>query len=364
LDTGKDGGRAGNKNDLLAEFSATIVNTGSKQEPKLSFERVSRMDHYPTDFPKTEVRKTPEGEPLSYTPTWKTPHFLLAFAAASGTTDSFRILIRGDAGEREGYIYEIGFKVLVSGKVFHDSSKMSMTLDCTGYLSHNCVQAAKMFMADHQEMVVKRSMGLNYGSDFNAPSLEVDKIGYDLKVTSCIGYQLDSVGTGHSKTMAEADWKRIRSFMVEGRGTTIFKGYEDAGWEGLYYNPDVVHAADRDQEHPYSYSTAKKQSKYYGIKVVDCIINYNPNSIYEDGEEIPATSRTPKDLIKTAKLKTIPFGVMLARGGRHTAMIMSGRVYEVHYSQGPRDLNLYGSTDFETEWPWYSGIIMVPPGHW
>jgi hypothetical protein len=364
LDSGKDGGKAGNKNDVLAEFSATIVNTGSKEEPKLAFDRVARTDTLPTDFPIAEVRNSPEGETLSYAPDWKTPHFMLNFATASGSGTSFRILIRGDAGEREGYVYEIGIKVLTSGRIFFDSAKTPTALDCSDFLSHNCVQASKMFMADHQEMVVQRSMGLNYGSDFKKPSLQVDMAGYDLKVTSCIGYQLDAAGMGHAKTMAEADWKKIKSFMVQGKGTTIFKGYEDAGWEGLYYNPDVNHAADRDQEHSYSYSTAKKHSKYYGIKVVDCIINYNPNSIYEDGTDIPPASRTPKESTKVTKLGKVPFGVMLARGGRHTAMILSGRVYEVHYSQGPRDLDLYGSTDFETEWPWYSGIIMVPPGHW
>jgi hypothetical protein len=364
LDSGKEGGRAGNKNDLLAEFSVTVVNSGSKKEPKLVFEKVSRTDHFPTDFPKAEVRKTPEGEELSYAPTWKTPHFLLTFATASGTTDSFRIFIRGDVGEREGYVYEIGFKVLVSGKVFFDSFKMSMTLDCTGFLSHNCVQATKMLMADHQEMVVKRGIGLRFGSDCDYPDLPADRKKFHLSVTSCITYQLEAAALGHEKTAANLDWLQIKSSMRDGKGTFLFKGYAKAGWIGLYYNPDTENPADGEQEHPASYRIGGKAGTYYDVPVTDCIIDYVPTTVRDDGTPVPAANITKRVNDKLDKLKKVPFGVILARGGMHTAILMLGRVYEVHWKKGPRDLELYESCDFETEWQWLSGMIMVPPGSW
>ena len=364
LDSGKDGGKAGNKNDLLAEFSATIVNTGSKQEPKLAFENVSRTDTLPTELPKAEIRKSPEGDILSYTPDWKTPHFMLTFATASGSSNPFRILMRGDAGEREGYAYEIGFKVLIANRAVFDSSKMPLSLDCSDYLAHNCVEGALTQMRDHQELVVKRGIGLRYGSDCEYTDLEADKTSYKITSSDCITYQTEAAALGHEKSLANMDWIRIKSHMKSGKGTLLFKGYVEAGWIGLYYNPDIKHPADRDDEHPASYRSVAKMGKYYDIPVTDSVVNYSPTLVYDDGAAILPAEVTAKDAVNLEKLKKVPFGVMIVRGGRHTAILMKGKVYEVHWKKGPRDLDLYGVSDFETEWEWLSGMIMVPPGKW
>lgn len=371
LDAGKDKSKAGSKNDLLAEFTSGVTNTGTKDAPKLVFEKVSRVDSLSSALPPSETRKTPEGEILSFSPDWKTPHFMLTFATATGSSSTFRILIRGDAGEREGYVYEIGFKVLLAGKVVFDSSKMATTLDCTEYLldcteylSHNCVQAAKMLMADHQEMVVKRGIGLRFGSDCDYADLPADRKKFQLAVTSCITYQLESAALGHAKSGANPDWMQIKTSMVNGKGTYLFKGYAKAGWIGLYYNPDSKNPADGDQEHPASHRIVSKTGMYYDVPVSDSILDYVPTTMLDNGTPIAPANQTKRVTDKLDKLKKVPFAVILARGGLHTAILMQGRVYEVHWKKGPRDLELYESSDFETEWPWLSGMIMVPPGSW
>lgn len=79
---------------------------------------------------------------------------------------------------------------------------------------------------------------------------------------------------------------------------------------------------------------------------------------------IPVADRTAKDLTGTNKLRGVPYGVLVARGGKHTAIVMYGLVYEAHWESGPKDMYLYGHKDMEKEWDWYSGLIMVPPGFW
>ncbi len=64
------------------------------------------------------------------------------------------------------------------------------------------------------------------------------------------------------------------------------------------------------------------------------------------------------------ELKQIPFGLVLARGGKHAAVISYGEVYEVHLEREPLDKELIDVKDFKTQWPWLSGVIMVPPDNW
>jgi hypothetical protein len=361
-DAGQDKGRPSSKNDLLATFQAEVINYGTMMAPKLAFDKVVRTDYFPSMLPPESPRISAEGHPLAFEPNFKLPHFKVCLATKAGKSPEFLVLIKGDPGERESYVYEIIFEIMVARKVVFSSATMPAFLDCKNFLNHNCIRAALMQIVDHREMVNTRGVGLRYGSDCTEPTLTTDKAAYKLSVTSCIDFLLEATALGHEKSLAKADWKRIRSFMREGKGTLLFKGFEEAGWIGLYYNPDIHNSSDKLREHSFSYEMVQKHAKYYDLKVRASIINYRPTKTFDDG--MSPKSVTPLDSSHVAKLKGVPFGVLVAKGGRHTALIMSGVVYEVHWEMSARDVDLYTATDFEADWPWLSGLIMVPPGFW
>ncbi|RME74119.1 MAG: hypothetical protein D6776_05840 [Planctomycetota bacterium] len=63
------------------------------------------------------------------------------------------------------------------------------------------------------------------------------------------------------------------------------------------------------------------------------------------------------------KLKKVPFFFGLARGGMHTFVGQNGRVNEFHWTSMPDNPDAIEERPLP-EFPWNSGVIMVPPGTW
>jgi hypothetical protein len=135
-------------------------------------------------------------------------------------------------------------------------------------------------------------------------------------------------------------------------------------WTGIYYNPDVSHPRDGDVEHPYSYYKKVVLSKqYYTIPISYWVIDYKPtpniNPNYKTFSGIGGSKDpTKKDESQLDMLKKITFAVGVSRGGKHTWLYSSGKVYEVHWDEIGADL--YEASNFE-EYPWLSGALVVPP---
>ena len=70
-----------------------------------------------------------------------------------------------------------------------------------------------------------------------------------------------------------------------------------------------------------------------------------------------------EDLTGVEQLKKVPFFFGLARGGTHTFVGQNGRVNEFHWDRNPDDKTAIEERPL-TEFPWNSGILMVPPGSW
>ncbi len=231
--------------------------------------------------------------------------------------------------------------------------------------------------------------------------------------TDCLEWCIFNISRAFGQAGMEKDWIMIKTAALEkslknptqvNYGVKGIIGTELAkvlivkeGWIGLYYNPDTLLPGDKPAfipsmpkknsvyfedwkskyymwtEHSVSYVTAKKQKVYKGIPVSDFIIDYRPTSKLwdldnrdDDGnyKDIPVVSPTISKTDKVNRLKKVPFGFLLARGGRHAALISYGKVYEVHYTAEPWSEKLIEVKDFETEWGWFSGIIIVPPKSW
>jgi len=250
-------------------------------------------------------------------------------------------------------------------------------------------------------------VGTHYGTRYSAaadPSYATvtafnnDVTKYGLKPSNCIKYLVEAAQIGHEKTGAPNDWRSIKRYMKDEDGTTLAKGLEKWGWTGLFISPDTAHPRDLDwnktrwrknhHAHTYRYAQGRggRKGRYKGLVVEDLIIDYFPTKKYFywdpasyptfpagvpsagplNGRDIAPANRTAEQTVKLRKLERIPFGLINVVGGYHTAVIVDGDVYEVHYAKGPKDAKLYDARGFKT-WEdgfWGDGIIHVPATYW
>jgi hypothetical protein len=175
------------------------------------------------------------------------------------------------------------------------------------------------------------------------------------------------------------DWEAIWKHVTDSRGDLLAKGLIQNGWYAYYYNPDVNHPNDdgplgskeyKDaSEHTFSFEKAKKDKTYYEIPIEGNIINYYPTTISKNPGfrqvinfiRMPSTV-TPKQTV-SSKITSSPFGFVLARGGKHTALFLKGKIFELHWDVGPwrpSTHSLFDISDFVGHWPWNSGILLFP----
>jgi hypothetical protein len=137
------------------------------------------------------------------------------------------------------------------------------------------------------------------------------------------------------------------------KGLDLMKALQEEGWRGGYFNPDVNHPADADDEHPYSHYLAKEKGTYYGMEVDPALIFTNYRPAY--------SSETERDESVTAALENIEFAVLAARGGSHMAVLVKGQVYEVHWGAAASSVNVI-THEALVDWNWLSGGLLLPPG--
>ena len=174
------------------------------------------------------------------------------------------------------------------------------------------------------------------------------------KITSCIGYVLDILAQTFASVGKSADWDRVRRKAYQQSGASGIKGTElmkvlqsELGWTGVFWAPDTKSG---DGENDYSARKAKSQGTYYGIKV-------DKDKLVTD--YAPTNGRTAEsDAI--SRLRRVKFGVMAAQGGSHVTMILSGHVFEVHWSETSDSHNLFEDAGDLSTWGWGSGAIVMP----
>ncbi len=391
MEIDKDG-----KNDLLAEFESAIGKGGSFNYGKFLPDRTTRTDSENHILPSPEIINDSTGNSLPVPLEFKPAYFSLKLW---GIQTPFIILMKGDKGEIEDSVFEIGISILMDGAEIFNSFKMPVLVDCNNLLGENCINAALFFKRNHDSLLNSRGVGTHFGNkypyfeqmngsaDYSADpnfsdtiykKFKSDKTKYQLKTTSCIDYVKESMSLGFSKTGFGKDWEKIWKKVTKGRGDLLAAALVEYGWEAYYYNPDVFHPVDDGPpnteesklatEHTYSYMVAQKSKIYYGVKLKGTITNYFPSSITNQ-----LSVRNVKQFFRKPSSETVqknidsqilkkPFGLIIARGGKHTAMFSQSKVFEVHWDISPwlDSPCLFSVCDFVREWPWNSGIIVFP----
>lgn len=229
-------------------------------------------------------------------------------------------------------------------------------------------QSIAMRMQQHTESIEKTGVGTYYGDHSSFKSMDANakkewiaanaKPGTTPptpKESSCIGWAMENVGAAYAAAGKSARWKEIQAHVVANgsKGTELAKELKKDGWEAVYWNPDAKNPDDGNAEHSFSAVQVARGNGYYGIKVDHTVQNYRPT----------AGKSTTEDQTGTAKLDKVPFFFGLAKGGMHTFVGREGKVNEFHWSEMPNSGHAIEERKLK-EFPWNSGVIMVPPGTW
>ncbi len=407
------------ESDFLAEFETAIMKSSSSDTYFFDPEKTKRVDSFDKTLPPPETQKDKKGNNLPHPLKYKPAYFdlFLDFGGNRPLKDDINtIIIQGNKGELEKFIYEIGIKVEIEGKEIFNSFKGPCYVNCCNLLCENCVHVADVIKKNHDTLVSSRNVGTYYGDKFiySFPSEKSflewrsnmvhgfvdqqwvqsntglfwdktekqkfvkDKEDYGLEHTSCIDYVLDTFKTGFEKSNMSVEWEKIYNYVKQGKGMYLAEGLIKHGWVSIYYNPDVYHPNDDDDEHPYSYTIAKRD-KTYGtsanppiVPVFDFVVNYRPTPKSSKGNFTfpPKDKETTKETSQLDKLNKVPFGFIMGRGGSHTALLIKGKIYQVHWEEGPYYTDVFDiekhfdCKDVDTRWEWISGLIVMPKLFW
>lgn len=158
-----------------------------------------------------------------------------------------------------------------------------------------------------------------------------------------------------------ADWQKVAKKWSDldgqSKGTTLQQALEsELGWKGVFWSPDPTH--DPESEHPVAYKQVKAKGEYYGVTVEKdkSVVGYRLA-----GPDMSDPTKLKKvETEELKKLRKVHFGILSARGGRHMAVFVGGKIYEVHWDQPASSPRLIDATDL-TDWAWRSGAIVMPP---
>lgn len=229
-------------------------------------------------------------------------------------------------------------------------------------------QSIAMRMQGHADAIEKTGVGLYFGDhspwktmdatarkEWIATNAKPGTTPAAPKENSCIGWAMENVGAAYAAAGKSARWREIQATVTANgsKGTDLAKELKKDGWESVYWNPDAKHPDDGNAEHSFSAVQVGRGKGYYGVAVDHTVQNYRPT----------AGEGTTEDQSGTAKLNKVPFFFGLAKGGMHTFVGREGKVNEFHWAEMPDSQHAIEERPLK-DFPWNSGLIMVPPGTW
>jgi len=370
---------------LLAKFDARLVRTGSGRDPKYVFDRVGRVDNLEKNLPPPEAQVF-KGRTLNLTARWCSPHFILQFPTSTFALSprakqypgcpSHTVLIKSKSVRPEQYVFEVFFKVYVSGAVVRSSHGHPTLINCTNCVVHNCAEAARVLLEGHREVIRRRlniaviqgagrRCGTHYGLAWATASARSAAAARGLERIGCDKYAWLAMKTAHAKTRLAKDWEdvwnarrmKVRNYKRWNAVTIAKLLREKLGWEVLYYNfnsartnaVDNASYANAVYHNVYWFPGLKYEEKYK-IPIIDVISSRQARAVWRK---------------KLDWLKRVPFAFGTWRAAVHTGMVLRGTVYEVHYHGGPDDSRLFEKACTIARWmTGRSGIIAMPGGMW
>jgi hypothetical protein len=409
MDKSLANGKETTPDDLIAEFTSFIY---GNQEGGFYFSsrKTNRTDSFDRVLPEPILQVAPSNEKLPVPLKYKPPYFYLFLDAEEHNSEKHLILITGQSTETEYGLYEIGFTVEIENKIVFDSRRIPAYVNCDNLLSENCINVAECTLENNELHKKRHLCGTHYGNMFiyrfnseeeymrevtlrsgaamanllkeewNAEFKEMFEkhlLTYNLQMIDCIGFVIKVLEAGFNNTTMNNEWLICKNKVgTKMSGQVLAKALVDIGWVAIFYAPDTNNWYDKDptQVHTYSYLNAMQYNQYGNesvkpiIPLCDLVINYSPTLKYSDGST--EVSPTVPELDKIDKIMKIPFAYIIGRYGQHTALLVNGKIYEVHWSESCYSDHLFdNSRSFlynhtPKTWDWLSGIIVTPKIFW
>ena len=238
-------------------------------------------------------------------------------------------------------------------------------------------------MSEHKRLLDERGVGTHYGDASNFSYMtDEEKQNYldlfatadgvaissdELTKSSCIEWAMEHV---HAWYQATGDLETFQAIDAETRsanlkGTELAKILVRHGWQAWYTNPDTSYQGPEDApdlEHSFSNHVAQTQGTYYDVPLTGSVVN---------------TDKSPERL---NALETLPFFLMVSRGGMHVTAGVDGEINELARNEGPDSdviyqdslkdiINVYSefygggeAGQHGARQLWGSGLILLPPG--
>lgn len=217
----------------------------------------------------------------------------------------------------------------------------------------------------HDLLVKQRGVGSLHGSKAGAPP--VASSGPTCNTSNCTIFVQDVLARTFKAQGRDADWEKVGKKWKELKPTGPPTGIDlqralqaELGWKAVFWAPDPRRPQDTTSEHPFAFKKVQESGTYYGIAVEKdkSVIDYRPT-----GSAGTTTNPATMPKVETENLKRlrrVNLGVISMRGGVHMALIVRGKVYEVHWEKTGSDADVITATDL-TDFVWQSGAIVMPP---
>jgi hypothetical protein len=300
-----------------------------------------------------------------------------------------------------------------------DFRSSALPIHCHNILAHNLRVAAEGMLLAHDEMIYHRlkatvvvpghrpassllisggsfsdAVGTHYGTDwvknvFVKKGSQQARFVYKhaekhrLQYMSCMEYPLQVGQIGFARTFGapkvvagarpvNAMWKRYRGSMPKSNATfvPICRELVRAGWISVYFNPDTRNPGMEGKwDKRYHLTTARlacrEPGTYKGIPVHDRLVDYRLTST-PTGRRVLTVAQSLRLSTQLTQLANVEFAFIITADAKsaHCAMLIWGKVHEVHYGQGPDESFLFDNGRKLEEWPWGSGLFVTPRGQW
>lgn len=173
----------------------------------------------------------------------------------------------------------------------------------------------------------------NHDHEVGSELFRSDPTKYEGKeITNCIIYSINAIEYAYKQTGNLQAAKDVSALSRESGVVLARLLVNKYGWKGIYFNADVNHPHDGDDEHVDAHRKLHKNCTYYNVPIDYKAVNYRPtkktNPNFQKLWKKPATQINKLDI---AKLSNVKFGFGSARGGMHTFLYSYGDIYEVHW---------------------------------
>lgn len=220
---------------------------------------------------------------------------------------------------------------------------------------------AERAAVEHQEKLFRTGKGHYAGSNDNDRETET---------TDCITYAMKTLGQAFAKVGQSSVWNQVKAVAYQRSrqrspngisGIDLMTALQDIGWVAYFIVADsdpTTMENTSSKHHMVELGMARGGRPMFGsrngvpgVKAAGALTDYGPA---ED-------SKHARNAESLARLRRLDVAFAAADGGRHTALLSKGQIWESHIGQAATSENIIEATSLET-WAWKSMLIVAPPG--